>query len=421
MKQQPLFNIHKLKIGIASIAILAIIFGITRGQRQELSITETSVNKDGTAHSDQRAYIHGVDILDVNGNKLLIFSSNGYPTKAPADEDAEWEHDIYATWLNAECAEGIVAPSEAKVLVSSKYAQEPASAAINSKGQILITAEDAQYNLDTLDQTFGIWDAHLTPLKKYGTSLMQGSHSGHVAASGDKFLVTFSEGWIEGKGVNNLGTADDVYAKIIDADGHISKTILTSVSNSRNKRDWWPLAAGSNSNWLQIWQRLDGNKSTIYGTMTNHDGTRSPEFVIAQDNVHYTYDIQFITQLDLYLVTGTNSSGGYMTLIDTKGKIVLTKNDLPKTVRGAQSVVHEVDGHLRVVYPKASQGVAVVAVTPTAINLVDTIEGDHAWTYMWTDGTQVSDTEVVFATGTTAGIKLIRYDIGKNADEEASR
>jgi hypothetical protein len=59
-----------------------------------------------------------------------------------------------------------------EVLVYLEFAQEPASAAINSNEDILITYEDAQYDQEGLEQTFGIYNSKLEPVVSYGQKIM---------------------------------------------------------------------------------------------------------------------------------------------------------------------------------------------------------------------------------------------------------
>ena len=73
-----------------------------------------------------------------------------------------------------------------------------------------------------INQHAGLWDADLNPLVGYPMTVRTGGHSGHVAALGSRFLVAYSEGWIDGGGVDNLGTGDDVWARVINDDGQVS-------------------------------------------------------------------------------------------------------------------------------------------------------------------------------------------------------
>src|SRR5207244_3663961 len=123
-----------------------------------------------------------------------------------------WQHDVYYSWLNP--ARPVL---DVQTLAADDEAQEPASAAINSRGRILMSCEDGDGDIN---QRAGLWDAALNPIRAYPFTIRDGGHSGHVAALGDKFLVLYSEGWIDGGGVDNLGTGDDVWARIVDNDGN---------------------------------------------------------------------------------------------------------------------------------------------------------------------------------------------------------
>lgn len=359
---------------------------------------------------DHREYMHGLDLLKVGDKTLVVTSINTVNS-----EDGEWQHDIYSSWIDP------LYPNETiklKKLVSRDEAQEPVSAAVNSSGRILVTAEDAEYNED-LDQTFGVWDSNLNQLRKYGVKLMppQGGHSGHAAASGNKFLVTFCDGWIDKGGVDNLGTGDNIYSKIIDNNGSTSSLINVSVSSNLNKRDWWPVVAGSDINWLQVWQRYNKagtDGGTVYGRITNTDGSMGNEFPIYTNNKYYYYDVKYISSIGMYLIIGSQSltkNSGIAVLVDKSGKVVMTKTGLPSTVREAQFAIKTTGTGATIAYPTNEAGIAVVELNKNSINLKKTVPINWKWDYIGTAGLFSSPNRVLFATNTRIGIKFIQIDI----------
>lgn len=358
------------------------------------------------SYLDQRAWMHGLDLVKHNGKDMLIFSANNYPPTYPTNE---WYHDIFYSYINPSNPSATFAP---KNLVSDPVAQEPASAAVNSNGRLVITAEDAQFS-DWLDQTFGMWSNTLGVIKDYGVKLQppQGGHSGHVAASGDKFLVSFTDGWITGGGVDNLGSGDDVFGRIIYNDGSIGNLLNTSVNSSMDRRDWWPIVAGSDSNWIQVYQRhttAGTGGGPVLGRTVSHTGAFGPEFTIYTNTKYYYYDIQYIPALERYLVVGAQNkatNNGVAVLLDKNGTVVHTKTGLPNTVRESQTVVSD-DGRTGV-YTAEGIGAAVIDITATSVTLRKTVPLDWEWGYMSTDGVFVNSNRVLFATGTQRGIRFL--------------
>ncbi len=359
---------------------------------------------------DHREYMHGIDLLKVGNQTLLVFSSNNYP---PTQPTGEWVHDIYYSWINP------LYPNETlniQTMVGDNLAQEPASAAVNSNGRIVVTAEDAQFDATALDQTFGMWDSSLNIIHDYGVKLMppQGGHSGHVAASGDKFLVSFSDGWVNGGGVDNLGTGDEVYGKIINNDGTTSAMINTSVGKTR---DWWPIVAGSDTNWLQVWQRYGKagtGGGTVWGAIISQNESIVKNFEIYNNNKYYYYDVKYLTNLGLYLVIGSqdlSTNGGIAVLIDKNGNIIDTLTGLPNTVREGQTAIYESGNTVKAVYPTLPTGAAVLDITSTSISLSKTLSCSWEWDYMGVAGMFSAPTRVLFAVNSYRGVRFIMFDI----------
>ena len=369
----------------------------------------TAAPANGTStppSGDQREYVHGVEVVKHNGQNMVVYARNRTPLPS-----GDWEHDIFYSYFDACNAAATFAQ---KSLVSARLAQEPASAAVNTDGRLNITAEDQQYSAD-LDQTFGIWGPAMEAVKPYGQRLMspQGGHSGHVAASGRNFGISFSDGWVDGGGVDNLGTGDDVFFRAMDSAGNLMPITNTAVGTSR---DWWPIVAGSDTNYLQVWQRY-GTAGTGGGTVMGAiiDGTGKvikAAFPIFTNNKYYYHDVQYIPQTGQFLVTGSQNSttnAGIAVLVDKAGTVVATKSGLPNTVREGQTVLSD-DGKTAV-YPGGT-GAVVLNLTATGITLQKQVPlTGITWSYMGTDGVFADPTRVVFATGTTTGIKFINVPL----------
>lgn len=359
---------------------------------------------------DHREYMHGIDLVKVGSNTMVVFSSNNYP---PTQPTGEWMHDIYYSWIDP------LYPNESLDvirLVNNNMGQEPASAAINSNGRIVITAEDAQHH-EWLDQTYGMWDSNLNSIVSYGQKLMppQGGHSGHVAASGDKFLVSFSDGWISGGAVDGLGTGDDIFGRIINNNGTIGNLINTSVGS---QREWWPIVAGSDTNWLQVWQRYTGSAGTgggeVWGAIVSHSGSIVKRVKIFSNNKYYYHDVKYLPELGLYLVIGSQNksqNAGVAVLVNKSGNIVQTVTNLPNTIRQGQPAISESGGVAKVVYPTLPTGAAVLEITSNSITLSKQLSNSWQWDYMGVSGMFSASNRVMFAATSHQGVKFIMFDL----------
>lgn len=361
---------------------------------------------------DHRAYMHGIDMVQVGEKTLVVFSSNNYRPTRPS---GHWYHDIYYSWIDPLYPLRTFNPRK---LVDNDMAQEPASTAVNSEGRIVVTAEDAQHH-EYLDQTYGMWDRELTPIVSYGERLMppQGGHSGHVAASGDKFLVSFSDGWISGSAVDGLGTGDDIFGRIIYNDGTIGELLRTSVGP---RREWWPIVAGSDANWLQVWQRYeeathhgDGG-GTVWGAIVSHTGEVGSSFRIYANNKYYYHDVKYLPELELYMVIGSQNKSkdaGIVVLIDKEGNVVKSVNNLPNPVRQGQPAISEADGKATVVYPTLPTGATVLEITAESIEISKKLPSTWEWDYMGIAGMFSAPERVLFAATSHLGVYFIMFDL----------
>lgn len=369
-------------------------------QTARLTTVSTSIATSAAEpYSDHRAWQHGINLLHVNGRWLVIWSSWGaYPEPVPTPE-GNWAHDVYYSWLDPNDPQ-----LDPQTLVSAPEAQEPASAAVSASGRILMSCEDGNPDIN---QHAGLWDADLNPLVGYPMNVRTGGHSGHVAALGDQFLVAYSEGWIDGGGVDNLGTGDDVWARVIGDDGAMGPEIPISVNPAPDRRDWWPEVAASDRNWLEVWQRYPSD--TLHGAIINPDGTRGPEFQITDHIRFYYYNASYLPSLGLYAVFGTRDDGGFVSLIDRQGNVVLTRTRLPETVRESRLVSrHGRRGAVvTAIYPTLPTGVAVLKITDRNVLLDKVVPGTLEWDYMGTDGAFISPHKALLATLSKQGLQFV--------------
>jgi hypothetical protein len=356
---------------------------------------------------DHRAWQHGIDLIRAGGRLLVVWGSPGNPPLPNVGGD--WQHDVYYAWLDAPAAgTRDSAPIEPQILVSRPEAQEPPSVAINARGNILMTTEDGNGGIN---QHAGLWDASLRVLRNYPFIIKRGGHSGHAAAMGDRFLVAYGEGWVDGGGWRGLGTGKNVLARVVGNDGKLGHEIrLTSVRDS-HPRDTWPVVAGSDRNWLVVWQRYP--ELTLQAALIDAAGSVIARRRIADRvQMRYAYDVEFAPQLGLYVVAGSADDGAFISLLSLGGQIVSTTKGLPPMAAESRIVLGG-DGAQQIgVYPVQPQGVAVVRLTAHAIELVKVIDHPYAWDYAGTSGIFLTPGRVLFATLSTTGLHLIAVDLG---------
>ncbi|HLK60625.1 MAG TPA: hypothetical protein VKU00_28945 [Chthonomonadaceae bacterium] len=347
--------------------------------------------------NDPRAWQHGISCLKVGRQVLVVWSSWGNPPQPVPNPEANWEHDVYYARVDPQKPE--IVPH---TLVSLPEAQEPASAAINSRGRILMSCEDGA---DGLDQRAGLWDAELRPIKSYPFMIREGGHSGHVAAMDDKFLVAYSEGWTDGGGVDNLGTGNDVWARIVDNDGKPGPEIPTAVQQGRN---WWPVVAASDRNWLEVWQSYPD--AILHGAIIRPDGSIPTRFQITDDIRFYVYNVTYLPSLHRYAVFGTRADGGFVALVDTDGSLVSVRTGLPETVRESHLIAEDTDGKVTALYPMQAGGVAVLHITHHSVALTKTLSTSGEWETMGTDGLFLSPQRALLFALSKSGLRIVNVE-----------
>jgi hypothetical protein len=345
---------------------------------------------------DLRSYQHGIDMVSFPDNSLsLVWSSGGNPPSG------EWTHDVYISAINR--SNPLIKP---KTLLSRDEAQEPASAAVNTKGNIMVTMEDGWNAKNEVAQRFGVYDSALNPVRAYPQLVLDGGHSGHVTSVGENFVIFYSEGWVDGGGVDDLGSGDDVYAAIYSSDGVLQKEADVAVSSTR---DWWPLVAGSPSRALLVWQRFVQNEThanLMFALLNPSTGqlVKSP-LKLVEGVTYYTYSVAYLPTIERFLVLGTFTNGrGFGYLIDNDGNIVTKNINLPPIVREAQSVIRNESNQATVVQARAPSGVMVLTVTNNKITLREVRDDTYQWQYMGVDGAFLDATHVYLVALSTHGL-----------------
>lgn len=353
------------------------------------------------AEEDHRAWQHGVDLVRVGDRLLVVWGSAGHPPRANLGGD--WPHDVYYAWLETP-ASAETPTIEPRILVSRPEAQEPPSTAINARGTILMTTEDGNGGIN---QHAGLWDAALRPLRRYPVTIRRGGHSGHVAALGDRFLVTYGEGWVEHGGFLNRGTGRNIHARIVENDG----TLGREASIAAGHRDGWPLVAASDRNWLVVWQRYPG--MTLQAATVDAAGKPGREHpIMDRMPVRYAYDAAFAPSLGTYVVAGATGEEGFIALVSLSGEVVSVQRGLPPMASESRIVLGRDGAQLLAVYPVRPRGVAVVRLAAGAIALARLIDHSYVWDYAGTAGAFVAPGRVLFATLSTTGLRLIPVELG---------
>lgn len=361
---------------------------------------------------DTREYQHGVDFLQKSdGEYILVWSSGGNGLRPlGARADGEWIHDVYYSDIDSN--KPVVNPVK---IIKAPLAQEPASSAINNDGHVMITMEDAWQAKNTLAQTYGVYDENMEAIKSYQQIVFDGGHSGHVAAVGNKFVVVYSDEWVEGGGVDNLGSGDDVLLSVYDTNGDFINKKDVAVGNQT--RDWWPLVAGSEENVLLLWQRFVNGEihaNLVFSMYNPHSNEYIKENIILKEEIkYYTYTVEYLEDIDKFLVLGTSIDGkGFGVLISAQGEVISENYDMPAIVREAQPAIKSFEeGSVQIVYPASSDKLGVVSITATDIKAEGEVIVDYIWETAGTDGIFLKDNSVYFVSLSPVELKELRVKI----------
>lgn len=349
---------------------------------------------------DHRAWQHGIDLIRVGDKLLVVWGSAGNPPQPKLG--SAWTHDVYYAWLNASAAAGATL-IEPRILVSRPEAQEPPSVAINTLGTLLMTTEDGNGGIN---QQAGMWDSSLRAKRKYPLLIRRGGHSGHVAAMGERFLVAYGEGWVARGGFLGRGTGKDIHARIVEDDGTRQREIRIASGH----RDGWPLVAGSDRNWLVVWQRYP--ERTLQAAMVDAAGAVTARRKIIDGlPLRYTYDVEFAPQIASFVVAGSSGDAGFVSLVSLTGDILRNRRDLPPMASESRLVLGWDGSQLIGVYPVRPRGIAVLRLSVDTIELVKLVEHPYEWDYAGTSGAFVAPGRVLFATLSTTGLHLISIDL----------
>ncbi|MGT0248385.1 hypothetical protein [Burkholderia pyrrocinia] len=298
---------------------------------------------------DSRRFMHGIGVADAgNGKRWVFFSSSGIVPRG-AMRNGNWPHDVYVgEWLPGKPHLLRIRP-----FISRPEAQEPVSIAQNARGDIFVTFEDGWNAPQEVSQRYGVYRRDLKPVKPYPNDVEPGGHSGHVATAGERFVVFYSADWVDGGGVDNLGTGNGVYLKTYDAAGRE----LNHVAVAPHRREWWPVIAGSPRNALLVWQKfIEGSTdATLEYAMFDPVTAKLDKLGALNGAIrYYVYSSAYVPAIDRFIVlTTTADDRGVAMLIDPNGRRTATLDCLPASVResgigvsGTHAYVPTRDGRL---------------------------------------------------------------------------
>ncbi|WP_322069741.1 hypothetical protein [Paraburkholderia bannensis] len=322
---------------------------------------------------DERRFMHGIASASApGGGTWVFFSSSGLPPRG-ANRDGSWPHDVYV----GEWKPGQRRLSGVHIFISRPEAQEPVSVAQIPSGTIFMTFEDGWNAPREVSQRFGVYRQDLKPVMAYPNDVESGGHSGHVAAVGSRFVVFYSQDWVDGGGVDNLGTGGGVYVKVYNGAGKLERRVDVAA----HVREWWPMLAGSPTRALLLWQKFipgDTIARLRYAVLDPSTG----ELVHAPDALddlrveYYTYAAAWVPGANRFLVEASRSDGRSAVMaIDEMGRVTARLTCLPATVREAGIGV---DGNTAFV-PTRDGRLMALELSGDSITLRGLIRAPFAW------------------------------------------
>lgn len=335
---------------------------------------------------DQREAAHGMNFVTnpVTGKSYIFWSDQYY---SGSDSDGNWTHDIYYQQISLENPK----ISEKHMLISAPEAQEPASVSCTADGQFFVTFEDGNTKgYGGLSQRYAIFDKNMDPVKAYPQTVALGGHSGHGACTADKIVAFWSNEWVDGGGVDNLGTGKDVCVTSMNYDGSNSRTLKLTKGKTR---EWWPIVTASKKNALLVWQRYVKNQTysnvcyTIYDPNTGKLNSRGIQALKSIKAKYYTYNAVYLKNLNRYVLNiTTDKNKSIVLLLSSNGKIVYKKTGLPAFAREASPAILIRTGADTLCYPKSPSGATFLRVTKNGIKYVGSAKSSYKWGYRGTSG-----------------------------------
>ena len=400
--------------------------------------------------ADRREYQHGVEFVSMpDGRYWLLWSSSpGNPPEG--DQKVILENGGKCKYFNHDIYYSLIDPANPlvneKQLISLPEAQEPVSAAIAKNGIIALTFEDGSdsdiANCDgIIQQRYQVFNQALKPISRLNKVAINGAHSGHIAAVGNKFVIVYAEGWINEGGVDGAGSANDILVDVINSQG--KRVYHHSIAVDKGSpRDWWPVIAGSDKYAMLVWQRYVTESryaNLMYALYNPRSNNLVKEISLLKANlVYYHYDVQYLPSINRFLIVGNYvgdtllhkigralsvvSPKAFAFLLDENGKIVDqwdASEDCQNcptyfhhpVVRESQPAVFEGDSEgessVKVLYPTKPKGVMAFNITTSKIEMLNHIDVDHYWFPLGTDGIFLDEHTAYFANLTQQGLQTV--------------
>ncbi|WP_213304677.1 hypothetical protein [Paraburkholderia sacchari] len=363
---------------------------------------------------DERRFMHGIGwASNTDDRRWVFFSSSGFPPRG-ANRDGSWPHDVYV----GEWSPGHGHISNVHVFINRPEAQEPVSIAQNTQGNIFVSFEDGWNTPNEVSQRYGVYRSNLAPIKPYPNDVESGGHSGHVSAVGERFVVFYSEDWINGGGVDNLGTGNGVYVKVYNGSGKL----LRHENVAAHVREWWPMIAGSPTRALLVWQKyipgkLVANLEFAVYDPVNGKLVRPDEGVDVFRVQYYTYAAAWVPDVNRFIVEATLENGrSSMLLIDEAGHVTAKLECLPASVRESSITVNG-----DVAYVPTSDGrLMALALTGDSIDLRGMMRAPFAWGNTGAVGIPYGPGTIHFVSLSPVGLREADFNVRNEVAPSAS-
>ena len=335
---------------------------------------------------DTRQYAHGVSIIE---NSVL------WSEKSDEQRESGWTHDIYKKEIGQ---------PEVETLVSNPEAREPVSASSTDES-IIITYEDGYDTSNNVSQRYKLYDDKWQLL--YEGTLLEGGHSGHVASTDTHHVIFWSHDWVNGGGVNELGTGKEVFVSTISNEGELLHEVELSESDVR---DSWPILAASDDNALLVWQQFndEATKAALYFAVYD-PGTNAlpvaPTELLPQVDF-YMYSISYVQATEQFVVAAQTKKGGTLLLLSKDGELI-DQIDTPDLVREATPAVQE----NTLVFPQMPSSYFTVHVSDNQLQLQSSDELDVKWGTSGTTGTFLNAQNIYFASLNKEGLEEVIVEI----------
>lgn len=381
-----------------------------REKTEKLSAVSSEKTKDA---EDLREYAHGMNVVKnpVTGKSCLIWSDS---YDSGTLDDGSWTHDVFTQPLDP----AHPTLTKKQTLISAHEAQEPASASAAGDGRMIVTFEDGNNSGDAeVSQRYAIYDARGKVIKAYPQTIRVGGHSGHASSTQNRHVVFWSEGWVDGGGVDNLGTGDDVWVTSMRTDGSGLKTLPVAVGDG--SRDWWPMTASSQTRSLLVWQRYVDGKTYAKLCYALFDPVKNQLIPIHGSVVqtlrhlnlrYYTFGVTWLPQQHRFLIHATGTDGrGTLLLVNEQGSITARRDKLPAFVRESAPALTETAGGTELCLPTAPSGAQFVRIRGNAIQPGKRRSGKYRWTYNGTSGFFQNSKTACFVTLGTEERHLLKF------------